>query len=275
MALIIDVVLIVIIALMVVLGIKRGLVKTIVGLVSTLIVIAVAIAAVTPLTNLVMAFEVDEKVQSALEAPLAGQLPNAYAKVYYYDIDEDASTKELIYEIDNVQAPIDNILKDKPLINALFAKTIVKNAEKMLATQVEGTETDVQDITNTIDYIDAVTIPVTTLIFTAICFVALLIVARFGIWLLLKIAKKLISRLYVVHFVDKMLGGVFGLAAGVIFILILLTIVQVLSVLDFMAPVNEYLNNTFVTKFIMDNNFIYTFLMQSVNLGELMGNIGG
>ena len=64
MALVIDVVLIVLIALMVVLGIKRGLVKTCVGLVSTLLVIVVAIAAVTPLTNLVMEFEVDEKVQA-------------------------------------------------------------------------------------------------------------------------------------------------------------------------------------------------------------------
>ena len=275
MALVIDVVLIVLIALMVVLGIKRGLVKTCVGLVSTLLVIVVAIAAVTPLTNLVMEFEVDEKVQATLESPLSGQLPNAYAKIFYFDIDEDPSNKELIYEIDNVKAPIENVLDEKPLIKALFAKAIIKNAEKMLAAQVEGTEVDVQDVTTTIDFIDAVTIPVTTLIFTVICFIALLIVARFGIWLILKICKKLISRLYVVHFVDKMLGGVFGLAAGVVFVLILLTIVQVLGVLDFMAPVNEYLNSTIVTKFVMDNNIIYSFLMESVNIGELMGNIGG
>ena len=71
-----------------------------------------------------------------------------------------------------------------------------------------------------------------------------------------------------------MLGGVFGLAMGALFVLIILTIVQLLSQLSFMAPVNEFISNTFVTKFLMENNFLYDFLIKSVNLGDLMGSLG-
>ncbi len=278
MELILDVVLIALIALMVVLGIKRGLVKTCVGLVSTILVLVVAIFAVTPLTNLVMvASNLDESLQDALETPLAdGKLPNAYAKVYYFDLDGEG--KELIYEKDGEKKPFDTIFEEKPVLNFLkLSNMLEKNIDEMLKEQAEANPEEYPDYQmqeNTIDFVDGVTAPIVTIVFTAGMFIILLIVTRILIAVVLKLLQKIISRLYVVHFVDKMLGGVFGLVAGALFVLILLTIVQLLSQLSFMATVNDFISNTVVTQFLMDNNFIYDFLVEKVNLGEIMGNLG-
>ncbi|MBQ8178039.1 MAG: CvpA family protein [Clostridia bacterium] len=277
MYMILDVVLIAIIALMVVVGIKRGLVKTCVGLVSTILVLVVAVVAVTPATDLVIVgTSWDEDLQTALESPLADKLPNAYAKIYYYDLDADGETKELIYEIDGVKAPFEDIFKDSAILDFINVAGLLKTSvEEQLVTNAELNEyEDYQTQENSIDFIDGVTAPIVSIVFTVAMFIILLIVTRILIALLLKLLQKIISRLYVVHFIDKMLGGVFGLAAGALFVLVLLTVVQLLSQLAFMETINEFISQTVVTKFLMENNFLYDFLTSSVNLGELMGSIG-
>ncbi len=276
MEIILDVVLIALVALMVVVGIKRGLVKTCVGLVSTILVLVVAITAVTPLTNLVMvATEWDESLQNTLETPLA-DVPNAYAKVYYYDIDEDGAEKELVFEIDGETKEFDKIFEENAVLNFLKVSNLLeKNIDGIL--QDNATANGLEDYKvqeNSIDFIDGVTAPIVTIIFTAVIFIVLLIGTRIVIALLLKLLQKIISRLYIVHFVDKMLGGVFGLVAGALFVLIALTIVQLLSQLSFMEPVNVFISKTIVTQFLMEQNFLYELLVNTVNLGEIMGNLG-
>lgn len=277
MGMVIDIVLIAIIAIMVAVGIKRGLVKTCVGLVSTILVLVVSVVAVGPATDLIIVgTSFDESLQDALESPLAEKLPNAYAKIYYYDIDGDGETKELIYEIDGVKAPFEDIFKDSPVLNFINVAGLLRSSvEDQLVANAEANEyEDYQDQNNTIDFIDGVTTPIVSIIFTVAMFIILLIVVRILIALILKLLQKIISRLYVVHFLDKMLGGIFGLAAGALFVLVLLTVVQLLSQLAFMETINTLVSETVVTKFLMENNFLYDFLVSSVNLGELMGSIG-
>ncbi len=277
MNIILDVVLVAIIAIMVAVGIKRGLVKTCVGLVSTILVIVVSVVAVTPLTNLVIVgTDFDGQLQDALESPLADKLPNAYAKIYYFDLDADGGERELVFEIDGVRAPYEDIFKDNAVLNFINVAGLLRSsADDLLKENASLNELeDYQDQTNQVDFIDCVTTPITSLVFTAAMFIILLILTRILIALLLKLLQKIISRLYVIHFLDKMLGGVFGLAVGAVFVLVLLTVVQLLSQLAFMETINEFISGTVVTKFLMENNFLYDFLTNSVNLGELMGSIG-
>ena len=277
MEIILDLVLVAIIVLMVMLGIKRGLVKTCVGLVSTILVIVVAVVAVSPVTNLIIVgTDLDETVSESLESPLADKLPNAYAKVYYYDLNEDGE-KELIFEVDNKKANFEDIFKENAVLDFInVAGLLTDSVDELLQENAELNPEieDYKDQTNTIDFIDGVTTPLVSIIFTAVVFILLLIVTRIVIALLFKLLKKLISSLYIVHFVDKMLGGIFGLAMGALFVLILLTLVQLLSQLAFMEVINEFMDKTIVTKFLMENNFLYDFLLNSVNLGELMGSLG-
>lgn len=277
MEIILDLVLVAIIVLMVMVGIKRGLVKTCVGLISTILVIVVAIVAVGPVTNLIIVgTDLDETLSESLESPLAEKLPNAYAKVYYYDLNEDGE-KELVYEMDGEKDAFENIFKDNAILNFVkVAGLLTDSVDELLEANVELNPEieDYKDQMNKIDFIDAVTTPIVSLILTGAMFIILLIVVRIVIALLFKLLKKLISSLYIVHFVDKMLGGILGLAMGAVFVLVVLTIVQILSELAFMGPVNEFISNTVVTKFLMEGNFLYDFLINSVNLGELMGNLG-
>lgn len=277
MEIILDLVLVAIIVLMIMIGIKRGLVKTCVGLISTILVIVVAIVAVNPVTNLIIVgTEWDDDVRTSLESPLADKLPNAYAKVYYFDLNEDGE-KELVYEMDGIKAPFEEIFKENAVLDFInVAGLLTDSVDGLLQENAENNPeiADYKDQTNTIDFIDGVTTPLTSIIFTGICFILLLIVSRIVIALLFKLLKKLVSSLYIIHFVDKMLGGVFGLAMGALFVLVLVTVIQILSQLAFMDAISEFMSKTIVTKFLMENNFLYDFLINSINLGELMGSLG-
>ena len=196
MEIILDLVLVAIIVLMVLLGIKRGLVKTCVVLISTILVVVVAVVAVGPVTDMIIVgTDLDADLTEALESPLAEKLPNAYAKVFYFDLNDDGE-KELVYEIDGVKAPFEDIFKENALLDFVkVAGLLTEGADELLQTGAElNLEIDdYKDQTNTIDFIDCVTAPIVSIIFTVAIFVLLLIVTRILLAILAKLLKKLIS----------------------------------------------------------------------------------
>lgn len=276
-SIIVDIVLVAIVVITIFLGVKRGFVKSLVGLVSTAIIIAVAVLATSPLTQLIVAgTNLDDQLAETLEQPLAEKLPNAYATVYYTDYDNDPVTDvELVYKIDGEEHLFNEIFDDNAIIKQLgLVKLIRPSVEKILEQQAQNENIDLDDYSNTISFVDGVTVPIATAIITVIVFIALLIVTKIVLWILLKIFKKIVSRLYIAHFIDKMLGGIFGLAMGALLVLILLTILQLLSPLSFMEPVNDFLDKSVVTKFLMDNNILYRFVSEKIDLESIMSKIG-
>ena len=276
-SIIVDIVLVAIVVITIFLGVKRGFVKSLVGLVSTAIIIAVAVLATSPLTQLIVAgTNLDDQLAETLEQPLAEKLPNAYATVYYTDYDNDPVTDvELVYKIDGEEHLFNEIFDDNAIIKQLgLVKLIRPSVEKILEQQAQNENIDLDDYSNTISFVDGVTVPIATAIITVIVFIALLIVTKIVLWILLKIFKKIVSRLYIAHFIDKMLGGIFGLAMGALLVLILLPILQLLSPLSFMEPVNDFLDKSVVTKFLMDNNILYRFVSEKIDLESIMSKIG-
>ncbi len=276
-SIIVDIVLVAIVVITIFLGVKRGFVKSLVGLVSTAIIIAVAVLATSPLTQLIVAgTNLDDQLAETLEQPLAEKLPNAYATVYYTDYDNDPVTDvELVYKIDGEEHLFNEIFDDNAIIKQLgLVKLIRPSVEKILEQQAQNENIDLDDYSNTISFVDGVTVPIATAIITVIVFIALLIVTKIVLWILLKIFKKIVSRLYIAHFIDKMLGGIFGLAMGALLVLILLTILQLLSPLSFMEPVNDFLDKSVVTKFLMDNNILYRFVSEKIDLESIISKIG-
>ena len=276
-SIIVDIVLVAIVVITIFLGVKRGFVKSLVGLVSTAIIIAVAVLATSPLTQLIVAgTNLDDQLAETLEQPLAEKLPNAYATVYYTDYDNDPVTDvELVYKIEGEEHLFNEIFDDNAIIKQLgLVKLIRPSVEKILEQQAQNENIDLDDYSNTISFVDGVTVPIATAIITVIVFIALLIVTKIVLWILLKIFKKIVSRLYIAHFIDKMLGGIFGLAMGALLVLILLTILQLLSPLSFMEPVNDFLDKSVVTKFLMDNNILYRFVSEKIDLESIMSKIG-
>ena len=182
---------------------------------------------------------------------------------------------ELVYKIDGEEHLFNEIFDDNAIIKQLgLVKLIRPSVEKILEQQAQNENIDLDDYSNTISFVDGVTVPIATAIITVIVFIALLIVTKIVLWILLKIFKKIVSRLYIAHFIDKMLGGIFGLAMGALLVLILLTILQLLSPLSFMEPVNDFLDKSVVTKFLMDNNILYRFVSEKIDLESIMSKIG-
>lgn len=275
-SILVDVVIVALVVIMLVLGVKRGFVKSVVGLVSAVAVLAGAVLLTSPVTGLITAgTDWDGQIAESLESPIAEKLPNAYATVYYTDFDDNPETElELVYRIDGEEHLFDEIFNDNAVIKQLgLAKLVRPTIENMLNQQAEAEGVDLGDYGNTVSLIDGVTMPIATAILTVAVFFALLIVLAIVLRILLKIFKKIVSRLYIANFIDKMLGGIFGLAMGVLVVLIILTILEILSPLSFMEPVNDFLENTVVTKFVMDNNFLYRFIAEKIDLESLMAKI--
>ncbi len=272
---IIDVVVALVLLLTIILGVKRGLVKTSVGLIYVVLAIVITVAATAPLTNVIIkGTNWSQGLQTKLEESISTKLPNAYVNVFYDDI-EGQDEKGLVYEdASGERHNFDDILKDDALINALGLTQYIKpSAEELLKEQADAQGIAYDSVENQITFIDAVTTPLTSLIFTVAVGASLFILSLIVLRLLLLLLSALIRRLYIVHFLDKLLGGIMGLLLGVVFILIILMVVQLMSGFTFMEPVNEILAKTTLTKFFMDNNIIYKFVVDKINLQQLIDGI--
>lgn len=274
---IIDVAVAVVLVLTVALGVKRGFVKTCLGLIYVLLAIVITAMATSPLTQVIIdGTDWSDSLQEKLEESLVEEIPNAYTQIFYDEIDEEHEGKELVYEdsITGERIPFAKIMEENALLDALGITSLIEPAaEELLAEQAEASDIAYDDVNNTITLIEAIVVPLTSVIVTAIVGVALFIVSLIVLKLLLWLIGQLVKRLYLVHFLDKLLGGILGLVLGLVLIFIVLTVVQLMSGLEFMSTANEYLSETVLTKFLMDNNLIYNLLMQNLNLEELFGSL--
>lgn len=262
MHIIVDVVIILIVLLTTIVGIKRGFVKTMYGLITSILVIVIAVFATTPLTSLVIKNTTwDDKLEVSLQGALSPKIPNGYGSFVYYDLNSDGTT-ELAFKPENSDEykAYDKVFEGTPYGMVNLQKLIRKTVEKNL---------NEDDADSNIAVADAVAKTLTLYIFLAGFFIVIVIVSKIIFMILMRLLLKAVQSLYFVHFVDKTLGGVFGLVLGALVVLVVLSIIQAMSSLPFMSSVNAFLEKTTITKFIMNNNFLYTFFTKYVNLEKL------
>jgi uncharacterized membrane protein required for colicin V production len=257
---IIDIVVVLLAVLFLVVGIKRALIKTLQGFLSSIIVIVLVVVSLVPVTNLVInGTELDNKLALELEVSFAEKIPNSYATIRYYDLNEDG-TDELIYEAGNEKHDYENIFEGSTLKFLGVAKLLQPRIEEQLNAENGPDE---------VLLISVLTETMTKYIFLAIMTVIMLIVYKLVLWLLFKLLDKLSSNLYIMHFLNKTLGGIVGFLLGATVVLIIVTIIQLLAPMEFMAPVNTYLEQTTVTSFLMDNNFLLKFVQTNVDISKI------
>lgn len=274
---IIDIVVVAIVVLIAVIGIKRGFIKTLVGLLSIVITIALSVLLTTTVADLVAdSTEWDTSLRTELSNSLADSLPNSDATVYYFDLDNDPETDlELVYVVrkdgtTSDPAPLKEALSSHILWKLLPSSLLEDTAAEMLNAQAESEEIAVDSVLNTVSLLDVTSQSLVNVIFIVAAFIALCIVIRFLLWLILLLLKKISQRVYLAYFLDKTLGGILGLALGAVVVILIVTILQLLGGLSFMDPVNEQLQNTTITKMIMDNNFVYDFVSKYIDLSSLV-----
>lgn len=277
MGIVIDIVVIALIILMVILGIKRGFVKSLFGLLSIVIALAAAIFLTAPVADAVAAnTEWDEDLRQELATSIADTLPNSEASVRYVYVD-GSEDPVLVYipEDTNEQVEFSEILSSGGLWSIMPKSWLNEAATDMLNAQAEADEIDLDDPTNFVSFREVTSQALVNVIYSAAGFIVVFIAARVLIWLLLLLLRKVVRNVYIAYFVDKMLGGIIGLALGLVIVLVLLTILQLMGEMSFMAEVNELLESTTITRLLMENNFLYELIAENVDLSGLLGGTGG
>lgn len=270
---IIDIAVVAIILIVAIIGIKRGFVKTLVGLLSIVITLAAAIFLTQPVAGLVAdSTEWDTSLRTELANAIADSLPNSNANVIYDNLDGDPETDlELAFvpEGSNEPAPLSEVFGDNFLWGLIPDSLLEGAAADILTEQALAEDIELDSAINTVPLLNVVSQAFVNVIFLVGAFIVLAIVVRLLLWLILLLLRKLTQRVYLAYFLDKTLGGVLGLALGAVIVLIILTIIQLLSGMSFMTAVNETLDGTTVTKMIMDNNFLYELLSQFIDLSSI------
>jgi len=98
---IVDVVVILLVVLITVVAIKKGFLKTVFGLLSSVLVIVIAVFASAPLAGAVgNGTQLDERLESVIQGGISSKVPNAYGEILYYDLDGDG-VKDLAFKPEN------------------------------------------------------------------------------------------------------------------------------------------------------------------------------
>lgn len=276
--LIVDAAVVLVVVLLIIFGTWRGMYKLIFGLVSGLLSIVLAIVLVGTVTSFVV-----EKTE--LETALNGALNPSIVKVIPEDlhaeqmhvvftgedgvsvVDDESGT---VYE--SVSAYVEQSgSKLKPVASIL--DSLVKN--KSVRASYTSTDDNGETISQSPTLADLLCVTITTYILLAIVFITLWIVAYVVLRLLMLLIKKLVTQTYVGHFVNKLIGFVIGAAIGMIVVWGALAVIRLLGTYTWIIPVNNVIGSSTLTKWLYDNNYLYTFLVETMNLQETIAKIVG
>jgi len=216
-----DIVLIAILALFVFIGWKRGLVMSVFLLGST--VLAIFLASV--FSPLVAAGLEKMGVAEKMAPTFSAYVEEAITE----ELDKNSKTE--------AEAAVDKL----PLPGFVKDKVVQKIDEK--------TSEEVSEIADSIGFEAAKT--VCALIAFVLVFVLVLILMQ-----VVKCVLKIAVKLPIVRKVDKIGGIAVGFAQGALFILVALLLVSALSSLSYMQSVVEGIENSTITKFLYESNFI-------------------
>jgi len=258
---ILDIILVVIVVLLLIFGIWRGMYKLIFGLVSALLAVVLTVVLMSTVTNVIVEkTTLDERLVAVLDEPLGNAVPNGDVTISYLDTNDDGEGDTLGYvDAEGNQHPLADLFAGTPY--ALFGGVVAS----VVSTQVEmGQE---------VVFKDALTATVVGYILSAIVFIALLIVFTLLVKLLMYLLKKFVTHTYLGHFLDKLLGAVLGLAIAAIIIWGSLAIIRLLGTYEWIIPVNELISTSTLTKFLFEQNYLYTFLVSTMDIKAIIDNI--
>lgn len=276
--LILDVVVVVIAVLLIIFGIWRGMYKLIFGLVSSLAALVLAVVLASSVTGFVIdKTNVDEMLSEALDETIQQSIPP----------EVDASGVEITFNPDGtvsiihgVETPetIAEYLADTPLsmVGGLLDSLLMSDTTLAVINPNAGQE-DAEPVYTTLA--DMLSKTAIVYIIMALSFILLWIVLYIVVRIAMAIIKRIVRTTYVGHFFDKVLGMVIGLLIAMVIIWGALAVIRLLGTYTWIIPVNEIIEQSTLTKWLYENNFIYNFLVSATNLQEsiagLLGNLGG
>jgi len=261
---ILDIAVVVLFLVILLFSIWRGFYKMIFGLVLSLLAFSLAFALTSTVTKLVVDYTTfDTYLANALDKPLS-KIQNNDAWVF--------TTTSESGEVSVMYTPKDNETEMHPFSDitkgqwySVFGKTM-ENAVKK---QLKGDDR--------IPFREALALTLTSYILSACVWVVLLILFTILVKLIMNLFKKFVTRSYFGHFANKALGAALGLAISMVLIWGSLAIIRLLATFNWIIPVNAVIGDSLVTKMLFNNNYVYTFVVNSFDvsgvLDKLMGGV--
>lgn len=257
---ILDLIVAVLVIVLLLFGIWRGFYKLIFGFVSSLLAIVLAVVFVTSATQLVIDNTTwDESLQTVVDEKIRDKIPGYGVTLKLYDIDGNGTVEELGYEEDGTVHAFADIFEGSSY--SLLAKPI----GALLKTSITGTEE--------IAFATVLVATIVSYIFLAFTFIALLIIFAILVRALMHILKKIITRTYFGHFIDKLLGGGLGLVLAALIIFGSLTVIKLLANSTYIIPVNNLIADSTIVKWLFNNNYLYTWLIESFKADTIINSL--
>lgn len=274
--LIVDVSVAVVVILLIVFGTWRGMYKLIYGLVSGLLAIVLAVLLAGTLTTfIVQKTELETQLNGAMNEAVLKALPaELEAENVHINFTEEGVS--VVHSSGETFGTVKDYVAQKGgsfsafagMIDSLVTNGSVK--ENFATTAEDGTTTYASPT-----LADLFCVAATTYVLLAASFIALWIVGYIVIRLLMFLLKKLVTTTYVGHFLDKLIGFVIGAAIGMLIVWGALAVIRLLGTYTWIIPVNNVINSSTLTKFLYEHNYVYTFLVETMNLQDTISGIVG
>ncbi|MBR2708655.1 MAG: CvpA family protein [Clostridia bacterium] len=210
---IIDVLIVILLIVMVLLGKKRGLMKSLVSIVGFFISILLAISLCKPVGDFIVA-----------------------------NTDWDDSIKSVVsnsIKIDDVKLDVSEQYPD------------------IISKYVSGAVDGINDTKENIK--EEVSIKITDCVIYAISYVIVFILTKITVTVL-RFLSKIVEKLPIINKMNDLGGALLGLAQGIIAVYIILTVISVLSPMMPDSMIIDQVNNSYIGKFVYNNNIVGLFL---------------
>lgn len=273
--LIVDVSVAVVLVLLIVFGTWRGMYKLIYGLISGLLAIVLAVVlAGTVTTFVVQKTELETTLNGAINETVLNAIPAELdAQNVHVEFGEDSVTVIHNTTGDTYESVSAYVSETGSSLSAFASILDSLTSNQSVIDSFSSTDDEGNVTTSSPSLADLLCVTVTTYILLVASFIALWIVGYIVVRLLLFLLKKLITHTYVGHFLNKVLGFVIGAAIGMILIWGALAVIRLLGTYTWIIPVNNVINSSTLTKFLYENNYLYTFLVETMNLQDTISGI--
>ena len=260
---ILDIIVVCLTILLLLIGIWRGMYKIIYGFISSIVALVLAIVFTsTVVTFTVKNTQIDDRLVDYIAQPISSYVPNAQTVVAFYDLDEDEETSDQLgFQGGTEIKPFSEILAGTKL--SFLSGSIESIIGKQLLTDEDGQA----------PFIDVLVAYLTSYILAITAFIILWILSFILMKIICAILKKLSTSTFIGYFLNKVIGGVLGLAIAGVFIFGILTVIQAMGNYEVIIPANNLIEDSIITKFLSNNNFVYTFVSKSFNMQAVIDKI--
>ncbi len=268
--LLLDVAVVVLAILLVMFGIWRGFYKLIFGLVTSVLALVLTIVLTGTVSTIIMEkTPIDERIAISLDEPLSKYIPNPNIEISFYDIDGDGEASELGFMLE------EEIFAFEKALDGSYFKFVAGPLENIIRERLELRNEDDSYVYESVVLLQGVSATLVSYIMLVVVGIVLFIVLTILVKLIMSLVKKLVTKSYLGYFIDKLFGGVLGIGIAGLVVFGALTIIQLLGTYEWIIPVNKLIAESTLTKLLLENNFLYALLNETVNLNAMINGLIG